>query len=175
MIWLAFLAGLAPECCPLGDYFVADGAGAGAAGQAGAAVDCEFLFEVSGLAFGVYEVAQGGAALGDGFPEDLADGGYEASGFWFGDFVSREEGMDFAAEEAFRGVDVADADDGGGVHEGDLDGGGPAAEDVVEVAWGEVFAEGFRAEVAEEWMGGDLAGVHVHAEAETAGIVVAEL
>ncbi len=135
---------------------MADGCLAGAAGEAFAAIDREALFKIAGLAIGFYEIAEGGAALGDGFLQDLTDGGDEAGGFGLGDFAGGEEGMDFTAEEAFGSVDIADAYDGGGVHEGYFDGDIASFEGFVEVLGGKRLAEGLRAELAEERMGGNF-------------------
>src|SRR5690606_9058530 len=65
------LAARAPGAGALADAGLAQRGPAGRAGQAAAAVDRQFLLEVAGRTVGVEEVAQGGAAAGDGVTEDL--------------------------------------------------------------------------------------------------------
>lgn len=79
-------------------------------------------------------------------------------------------GVDAGAEEAFGGIDVADADDYFGIHEGGFDGGGFVFEGLVEVGGGEVGAQGFGAEVLEEGVSGELGGWDMEEEAEAAGV-----
>jgi hypothetical protein len=148
----------------------------GAAGVAGlglAIVDAEGLFEVAGFATFVEEIAQGGAAHFDGGSEDFADGGGEAFEAREADFAGGEGGADAGHKEGFAGVDIADADDAVAVHDEGFDGGLAVAGEVVEVAGGEVGAEGFGAEVFEE---GVESGVAVDPldGAEAAWVVEAE-
>ena len=146
---------------------------AGVAGLGFAIVDAEGLFEVAGFATFVEEIAQGGAAHFDGGGEDFADGGREAFEAWEADFAGGECGANAGHEEGFAGVDVADADDAVAVHDEGFDGGLAVAGEVVEVAGGEVGAEGFGAEVFEEGMEGGVA-VDPLDGAEAAGVVEAE-
>ena len=146
---------------------------AGVTGLGFAIVDAEGLFEVAGFAAFVEEIAQGGAAHFDGGGEDFADGGREAFEAREADFASGEGGADAGHEEGFAGVDVADADDAVAVHDEGLDGGLAVAGEVVEVAGGEVGAEGFGAEVFEEGMEGGVAMDPLDG-AEAAGVVEPE-
>ena len=72
---LGALALRAPVGRALAHDGVADRGGADSAGLALALVDEELLAEVAGLAVGVEEISQGGAALGDGFFQDRPDRG----------------------------------------------------------------------------------------------------
>lgn len=138
MVCASGLAGGAPVGGALAEDGVFDGGLADAAGFTGAAVNEELLFEVAGLAVGVEEVAEGGAALFDGVGEDLFDGGCEFGGAGFGEAFGGGARADAGAEEGFGGVDVADTDDDFGVHDDDLDGGAAGLAGGVEAGCGEV-------------------------------------
>ena len=100
---------------------MADGSLADPAELAFASVNKKALGEVAGLAVGVDEVAEGGAALLDGFAEDLADGFDEAGELRAGKSGCGSGRADAGAEERFAGVDVANADDDLVVHDDLLD------------------------------------------------------
>ena len=72
-----------PIGCTLTHHRVADGRATNPTGLTLAVVNEEPLLEVSGVALGVEEVAQGGATLLDGFGEHLANGAHQflQSGF----------------------------------------------------------------------------------------------
>ncbi len=107
----------------------ADGGAADAAGLAGALVDAVFELEEAFDAVGVDVVGDRGAAEADGVVEDLDEGLAELFEFIFGEATGRAAGADAGAEEAFVGVDVADAGEQGLVEQGGLDGELAAAEE----------------------------------------------
>src|SRR5690606_8139230 len=104
------LAARAPGAGALADAGLAQRGPAGRAGQAAAAVDRQFLLEVAGRPVGAEEVAQGGAAAGDGVTEDLLHRLGQGDVAGAGDLAGRAQRRDAGAEQAFGGVDVAHAD-----------------------------------------------------------------
>ncbi len=158
-----------------GEFF--EGGGAVVAELAGAAVDLVLELEEAADAVGVDVVGDGGAAELDGVGEDLLEGGVEADELGAGEAAGVAGGADAGAEEAFVGVDVADAVEDGLVEEGGLDGELTAAEEVGEVGGGDGGGFGAGAGVA-GGLGGVGGGFGVKVDdgeaAEAAGVYEAE-
>lgn len=94
--------------------------------------------------------------------------------FGFGEFGGGFVGADAGVEEGFAGVDVTDSDDLVVVHDVEFDGGVAISSGGVEVFWGEVGTEGFRAEFGEERVGFYFVW-NPESASEAAGIVIAHL
>ena len=152
-----------------GDGYAADRRGAAAAGQAGALVDAVFHLEKSGFAGGIDVIGDGGSTQADGVMQDLAQCEAEALEISAGEAAGHAAGADSGAEEAFVGVDIADAGEEALVKEGGLDGSFSFAEERGEIFRGD--GEGLET-------GGQkcrtLAEVFVRQATETAGIDEAE-
>lgn len=118
---------------------MADRRAADAAGFALPFVDEEPLLEVTGLAVGVEEIPQGGAAFTDRVREHLADGLDEFSEAGFGNLVRHGLRPDAGAEQGFGRVDVSHAHHRLRVHDDELDRGGAFRADLAEVRGGEIL------------------------------------
>lgn len=143
--------------------------------MASSIVNKQTLFEITGFAIGFQKIAQRGSALGDRFGEDFLDRGDEFLRAGFAELIGGKFGMNAAAEQAFRGVDISDSDDGFRIHDGNLDRDRFVAEGVVEMGCGEMFFQRLRAEVDEKGVGVDLGGGDSHYQAESSGIVKTQL
>ena len=103
-----------------------DGAGdrvaAKGAGLTLPAVDGEIEREVAGIAVGIEKIAQGGAAGGDTFPQNVPNLCQSSIPLRSAEFVRGFHGMDPRLEQGFAGVDVADARDAGRIHQKPFDG-----------------------------------------------------
>ena len=88
-----------------------------AAGCAGTPIDVEALGEVAGFAGAADEVAQGGAALGDGRGQHLLGGGGQAIVALASDATGSAARIDTGQKQRFAGVDIAHPDDHGVVHQ----------------------------------------------------------
>lgn len=95
------LASGAPEGAALSESLLEDGRLAAGAGLGGFLIDVELLGEIAGSAFGVYEVAKGGSALGDGGLEDLANVVSETLKFWSAEGIRGAQGRNFREKEGF--------------------------------------------------------------------------
>src|SRR5688572_4978517 len=104
------LAAGAPGGSAIAHPAVADAAAADPAAFALAAVDEQFLLEIARCAVGAEEVAQGGAAAGDGVGQDLLHRRREPRVPRAADRSRRAARGDARQEQAFGGVDVAHAD-----------------------------------------------------------------
>ena len=114
----------AVECASLSDCGFDNGCAAAGAGFAAAAVHFVFLLEIAAVAGAVGEVAQGAAACLYGAAQDLFGGPDECFAFGLGEGVGGAKRGYGSLKQAFVGIDVADADNGGVVHQGGFDGAG---------------------------------------------------
>jgi len=148
-----------------GEYDPLDRCTADLAGLAGAEVDAMFKLEKAAHSVGVYVVGDGGTAQGDCVLQDFLQSRVEAHELGAPDAAGHAAGADAGAEEAFVGVDVADAVEQRLVEQRGLDGQLAAAEEL-----GEVFRSdggGFGAGAGEGWRAGEFAQFQA---SEAAGI-----
>lgn len=100
----------------------ANGGGAAAAGEAGSLVNGVAGLEEAGFTGGVDVVGDGRAAEADGVLKHLAESEAQALELGPGEAACHAPGADASVEEAFVGIDVADADEKRLVEERSFDG-----------------------------------------------------
>ena len=93
------------------DSYVRKRCAAARAGFAAFAVHREFDGEVAAGAVGLAEIAQGGAALGDGLVQDVLDSRHQRGTFSFIETGGATGRVDAACVQRFGCVDVANAND----------------------------------------------------------------
>ena len=104
------------------DEDLLEGGAAVEAVLADASVDFVLELEEAAYPVGVDIVGDGGAPKRDGVVENVDQGGAEAGELFAGELAGLAARADAGAEEAFVGVDVADAVEQGLVEQGGLDG-----------------------------------------------------
>src|SRR5690606_38991455 len=136
------------------------------------AIGRELLFEVAGRAIGADEVAQRGAAAGDGGREDFLRRLRQQHVAFPRNPACLAPRRDAGAEQAFGGVDVAYADDHALVHQEGLDRRGAPAAAFEQILAVELLRQRFRSQRSQQFM--NLAGGLPQQATETAWIVEAQ-
>jgi len=155
-----------------GEEDAADGGSADEAGLAGAQVDAMLELEEAGNAVGVDVIGDGRAPQFDGLAQDGLQGGVQPIEAGASEASGHARGADSGVEEAFVGVDVADAMEKLLVEQGGFDGELSMAKEGCEV--GRRDGEGLAAGSAEgPRAAGVVDGVQSEA-AEAAGVDEAE-
>src|SRR5690242_15607900 len=94
---------------------------AASARLAGSFVDAQLQAEISGVAFGIDEIAQRGAANANGILKHVLDGAGELFELGRRYTVGGPTWRDSGQEQGFVGVDIADADHDFRIHDEMLD------------------------------------------------------
>ncbi len=83
------------------------------AGKAGSVINSQLVYEFSHIAVSVAEIAEGGAAAGDGTAKGPFDHGQQAGGFFISYFFANSCRMDAGGKKGLIDIDVAQAGDAG--------------------------------------------------------------